>query len=215
MEPKTRRKYWIIGGIATVAVLMAVLVAVIINAKYSATLDILVAPSMAKVKVNGKEYKNGTYRMEPGELTAEIVMEGFESKTIPVNLVAGNTTKLYTYLLPADGSYEWYLEHPEEQMLLNTIGDARAAEEGRVYAAANPIVEVLPIVVAKYDEKWNYTEYRVDGGDFDECEKEFCLRITDTTGGNYEAALASIREKGFKPEDYEIIYQYKPIVPLD
>ena len=215
MEPKTRRKYWIIGGIATVAVLMAVLVAVIINAKYSATLDILVAPSMAKVKVNGKEYKNGTYRMEPGELTAEIAMEGFESKTIPVNLVAGNTTKLYTYLLPVDGSYEWYLEHPEEQMLLNTIGDARAAEEGRVYAAANPIVEVLPIVVAKYDAEWNYTEYRVDGGDFDGCEREFCLRITDTTGGNYEAALDSIREKGFKPEDYEIIYQYKPIVPLD
>ena len=55
----------------------------------------------------------------------------------------------------------------------------------------------------------------IDGGMFDGCEGTFCLKITDTTGGNYERAIQMIKEKGFNPDDYEIIYENKPITPLN
>lgn len=209
------KKWAIIGGVIFAILTVVSVVMIVLDAKYSATLEILVAPSAAKITVDGKEYKNGTYKMEPGEVTVKITMDGFITKELPALLTRGGTTKLYTYLIPENESMDWYLEHPEEQMLLNTIGDARAAAASAEYLTENPIVKVLPLIYANYDENWNYTEYRVDGGDFEECEREFCLRVTDTTGGNYEAALELIRENGFSPEDYEIVYQYKPITPLN
>ena len=40
------------------------------------------------------------------------------------------------------------------------------------------------------------------------------LTITDSTGGNRDRAINLIREKGFNPNDYEIIYSYVPPEPL-
>ena len=142
-------------------------------------------------------------------------MEGFESKEEKIVLEPNTTTKYYTYLMPTDGSFKWYLEHEEDMMILNTIGDAEANVNATNYLEKYPIVDALPIIYANYDKEWNYTEFRVDGGKFNECKEAFCLKITDTTGGNKDSALKMIRDKGFNPEDYEIIYQYEPILPLN
>ena len=215
MNKKKKTKI-LVGIVAFVmVVLMVTLGFLLVDLKYSATLDIVVAPISAEVKIDGKVYENGTYKMEPGEVAYEITKDGFATKSGVLNLEDGRTTKLYTYLLPTDGSFDWYLEHESDQMILNTIGDALAGEESRSYFERYPIVQILPIVYANYDAEWNYMEFRIDGGDFDECEKAFCVKVTDTTGGNYDVALEMIREKGFSPDDYEIIYQYEPIVPLE
>ncbi len=214
-EKIQKRKIMILAGGGTVILLLILIFIGIIMSKPNATLDILVTPLSAKILINDEEYSNGTYNLEPGEIMAVISKDGFTSQEIKLDLVEGETTKLYTYLLPADGSFDWYLNHEEDMMVLNTIGDAIAYEEGMSYIEKNPIIEILPIIYADYDKNWNYTEFRVDGGKFDKCEKAFCLKITDTTGGNYEAALGLIREKGFDPEDFEIIYEYKPITPLE
>ncbi len=213
-ENKKIKRLAITAGIFVFAIILVSAIFIVARARFSATLDLVVAPASAEVMIDGKKYENGKYEFEPGEKTVVITKEGFESQEMTVNLIANETTKLYTYLLPADGSYAWYLEHEDDMMLLNTIGDAEAAKAGKAYLEKNPIVAVLPIVYANYDSDWNYTEYRIDGGSFDGCKTEFCLKITDTTGGNYEAALEVIRGKGFLPEDFEILYEYKPIEPL-
>lgn len=209
------KKFTILIGVGAVIIFVALVILSIVIIRPVATLDILVAPTSAQVMINGKEYSNGTYTLSPGEITAVISKDGFEGKEIKLELIQGETAQLYTYLLPADGSYDWYLDHEEDMMVLNTIGDARAIEESASYKKKYPAIEALPIIYAKYDENWDYTEFRIDGGDFDECEEDFCLKITDTTGGNYEFALSLIREKGFNPDDFEIIYEYKPIEPLE
>ena len=214
MDKKVKR---IIAGsvVAIAAILLVSLIYVILDSKRTAKLEILVAPLSAKILVDNKEYTNGTYEFEPGEVKIIISKDGFSSKEMNVELKANETVKLYTYLLPLDGTLDWYLNHEEDQMVLNTIGDAKASEDSKIYRAENPVVEILPIIYANYDENWNYTEFRVDGGEFDECDEDFCLKITDTTGGNYDFALSLVREKGFEPNDYEIIYEYKPIAPLE
>ena len=203
------------GVIAVAAILLVSLIYIILDYKRTAKLDILVAPLSAEILVDGEKYENGVHEFEPGEVRVMISKEGFIAKEMNVELKANETVKLYTYLMPVDGSLDWYLNHEEDQMILNSIGDAKANEDSKIYTIDNPIVEVLPIIYANYDEDWNYTEFRVDGGEFDECDEDFCLKITDTTGGNYDFALSLVREKGFELSDYEIIYEYKPIVPLE
>lgn len=210
---KHKNLLYIIIGIA--AIVIVVLVGFLIyKLKYSAKLDLLVAPREAEILIDGKVYKNGVYDFEPGEVEIKVSMEGFESKETKLNLESNTTTMYYTYLMPIDGSFEWYLNHEEDMMLLNTIGDAEANADARNYLEKYPIVEVLPIIYADYDEKWDYTEFRVDGGKFDSCKETFCLKITDTTGGNKENAIKLISERGFNPDDYEIIYEYVPIKEL-
>ena len=77
-----------------------------------------------------------------------------------------------------------------------------------------PILNILPIIYANYDENWNYTEFRIDGAISAECDNEFCIKISDTTGGNYETALDLIRQKGYNPSDYKIFYTETPIQTL-
>ena len=68
-------------------------------------------------------------------------------------------------------------------------------------------MESLPLVYEKYFN--NYTEYvyyRIDGGEYEGCKTDYCLKITDFTGGNYDRALKLMQDKGYNPDDYEIIY---------
>lgn len=84
-------------------------------------------------------------------------------------------------------------------------------EKAKKYGEKYPVIKVLPIIYAKYSNDYSeYTEFRIDGGVFQECNnKEFCIVITDITGGNYEDALSKIREAGYNPESYEIKYKKK------
>lgn len=73
----------------------------------------------------------------------------------------------------------------------------------------------LPLIYAKYDQNYNYSEFRIDAGKFKKCKRNFCLKVTDTTGNNLENAKQLLREKSYDPLDYEIIYKYKPIQALE
>ena len=180
----------------------------------SATLEILVAPTSARIVINDKDYQNGTYKFEPGNMVATISKAGFTTKTVNFVLNEHQVTKLYVYLLEEGGGYDWYLEHAEDAKILSKIGDTEADYKSEQYRKKYPVSTVLPIVYANYDKEWNYTEYRIDGGQFDGCKTDFCIKITDVTGGNYENAIEQIENKGYSLDDYQILYEQKPITPL-
>ena len=180
-----------------------------------ATLDLLVAPTSATVKINDKEYQNGQHKLSAGTYEVKISKEAFKTKTFKINLKAGETTNLHTYLDQTDGKDTWYLNHNDDDLIRTQIGDEEATKQAEKYEKKYPIVKVLPLNYANYDEEYNYTEFIIDGGKYDECKKEFCLKITDSTGGNEENAKRFIQENGYDPNDYEIIYEYTPIEPLE
>lgn len=218
-QHKRNVKIAIIGTIIGFVVLVIIAIILFIqDTKRTATLEITIAPSFAKVEIGDKTYKtSGIERLEPGHYPVKISAEGFTSQETTIDLTGGETTQLLLYLIPSDGSMEWYRNHPEEMMILDTIGDAEAAQTAANYHELYPISKDLPIVVVEVDKTtYAWTEYRIDGGTFEECQnKDFCLKITDSTGGNKDAAYAKIRTSGYNPDDYEIIYEYVPIQPLD
>lgn len=89
-------------------------------------------------------------------------------------------------------------------------------DNARTYEMKYPIVKELPMVYAKYEDNYEkYIEFRIDGGKFSECEKEFCLMITDVSGDdNYKKAINEIKKLNYNPDDYEIKIRKKPIEPL-
>ncbi len=174
--------------------------------------ELLVAPTSATTTIDGKSYQNGTFKIAPGEHQVHIEKEGFVSQDFSFNTLS--TNKVYAYLRQTDGSFSWYRSHPEDSQVLTKIGDYLADQEATNYTRQNPITQALPIIYANYDDHYNYTEYRIDGGKFDSCQTDFCIKITDSTGGNLELAKQKIRDSGFNPDDYQIIYEYKPVQAL-
>ena len=189
-----------------------ILFIVALSLKDTTEVEIRIAPSSATVTIDGKEYQNGTFRISSGNHQVKIEKAGFEAKEFSFN--TAETTKVYSYLIETDGSYNWYLNHQDDALLLTSIGDYESHLKSASYAKKYPISTILPIIYANYDEAYNYTEYRIDGGEFPGCNSDFCIKITDTTGGNYDAAIQKLKETNFNPGDYQIIYEYTPIEEL-
>ena len=95
--------------ITTVLVIFLIIVPAIKNANRPAFLDILVAPVDANVMIDGEEYRNAVYEMEPGHYTATITKEGFIEK----NKTAG----LYLYMEPTDGNWDFYKKKENQDSL--------------------------------------------------------------------------------------------------
>lgn len=213
---KRRKNLIIIGIIAFIILVIFAIIGFIIDAQKTATLDILVAPSFAKVEIRNKKYvSTANIRLKPGEVTAYVTAQGFETEEVILNLTKNEEAQIYLSLNPTDENADFYVNNPEEADLVQRINERLVNINANLYIKEHPIVNILPINIVEYNQQNNlWTEYRIDYGEFSNCKTNFCLKITDTTGGNYEKALDQIRNKGFNPDDYEIIYQYEPMEDL-
>ena len=198
--------YIVIAGVF-LAVLILIFGIISFRLTFSAKLDVLVVPADASVLINGKEYDNGVYEnLQVGKAKVSISKEGFDSQEFEIELKRNEETRLYTYL---EGNEEWYdSADTNTQYLLDIINEYRGEQQTVELLNKYPIMKSVPIVIEKfYNNYTEYISYRIDGGIFEGCEKEFCLKITDISGGNYERALQTIRDKGYDADDYEIIYE--------
>lgn len=209
-EDKRRKTRFIIFIITIVTLFIALPVTFfLIDLQKTATVNILLAPSFAKVEINGKTYDSGTERINAYSGKVTVSADGFQSKELDVNLASREITDLYVYLVPNDGNMNWYDERPAERQILSAIGDSFAIIQSENFHTAHPIIDILPISVAEVDPKTQTIlhDYRIDYGEFTGCETDFCLKITDHTGKDHENALQYLRDRGYNPEDYQILYQ--------
>ncbi len=175
---------------------------------FSASLDLLVVPTDATIMVDGERFENGIYEnLTAGKKKVVISREGFDTAEYEIELKRGETTRLYAHL---GGNPDWYknLTDQDTLYLLDIIYEYEGQQQLKELRAKYPIMESLPIVFEKYFNNYTeYVNYRIDGGEYKECKSDFCLKITDYSGGNYDRALNLIREKGYTPDDYEILYE--------
>ena len=87
-EEKKRIKRLRMLAVALIIVFFGLVIAfAIISMKKTVMLDILVAPLSAKTEINGKEYKNGKYEFEPGEISVKITRDDFKEQEFTMELV--------------------------------------------------------------------------------------------------------------------------------
>lgn len=204
------RKKIVVGIFLVILTLVGIGVYYLIwNSIYCAKVNIVVAPSIAKVKIDGGEYNStGEFRIKPGEYEAEIYADGFISKSVNITAVKDETVNLYEYLDPTDENANWYNEHDSDADTRSAIILVKADEANRKLAEENPIINVLPVEIEYYAD--NYSSYVKYNLRYEVNEKgEITIIIDDYSGGNKELALKKLKTLQPDYEKYTIKYNDK------
>ncbi len=107
--------------IALILALITVIVAIIVfltTYLRSATLILQIAPTNATVTINGKTYTNGSHQLTPKK-QAEVTIsaDGFQPKTLRLDLKSGTVNKIVTYLVPSNNDWTYYTESQNKDSL--------------------------------------------------------------------------------------------------
>lgn len=179
-------------------------------------LEIAVAPHDATILINGQEYRNGIYEIEPGNYTVEISKDGFESKSFSVEAPEKQTGKISTFLVNKKEGMEYYERSQADLNILGTMTDTETVEFMKDYNRRISIAEYLPIdasysiegpQVGEGERQGNniYRQKIANGSTDSRCEWAFCLLVTGDLY-NEEILRNTLLDKGYDLDDYEVIY---------
>ena len=141
-KPDTKR---IVLIIAAVFALIVVIFTIywIIEAPKTATIDVVVAPVSANIKVGNIQFHNGQHRIEPGTYNVEISKDGFGSYSGTITLEKGQTEKLYVCLQKNENNTEYYSNNQEDADACWQVEEYEFEKlEGEKYK--DPIFQVAP-----------------------------------------------------------------------
>jgi hypothetical protein len=201
---KDNRRLLAVVAIAFVAILVLIAVITgIIDARKTATIDVLVAPESASVKINGHNYKNGLHKVEPGDFTVVITKDGFNSYEESFSLASGENKDLAVYLLQTDGGYDWYLSHPDDDIIMTGVGDKQAGKKANEALEKYPILKILP-----YRDSNGTSDYTISpkftGDELTALVIELNTCAEYSKGIYKNEALLWLGEQGFDPNNYQI-----------
>lgn len=207
---KHRKAILVVGILVAVAIIGVSIWNIIWNNINSATISVMVTPSIAKVKIDGREYESmKEYRIQPGTYSVEVSAEGFVSKTEEFVVPENEVTNVFMYLLPTEENKDWYNEHPDDALILGELQNDETTDKLAELRKEYPILKELPLEIdyftAGYANRVRYTiSYLLN-----EDNTGFKITITDYTGGNRQNALDKLTARGVKLEDFVIEYTDK------
>lgn len=107
--------------IALILALITIIIAIIIFLTTyfrPATLILQIAPTSATVTIDGKTYTNGSHQLSPKK-QAEVTIsaDGFQPKTLHLDLKSGTVSKIITYLVPNDNDWVSYTKMQNKDSL--------------------------------------------------------------------------------------------------
>lgn len=208
----------IVSGLIAINILAIIIVIVVIilhNAK-TATIDIRVAPADAVVTLNGRRYDNlQSHDVLPGNYHVKIAKDNMQIKEYDITLEKTGFARIWEYLLDANGGLDYYLDHSEDEAILVEIAeddDKTVKTLVDKYEKITSIQKILPFSYDAYTDDFSeYTQYNIHQDFRDDCKRAICLIIEDNTGGNEQTAKNKLKELGYDLENYDIVYQYKPL----
>ena len=188
------------------------------------TINFNVTPLDATISVNGdKHYANGQYKIAPGKYKISISHDGLETKTFSVDIGSRNYTNVTVFLTNANKNFEFYTLQKNYESLkkLKTIAsaennittdkDTSAQQFITNYEHIMSIKDALPLKGYVYSEpsaNMSTGRFTIENGQSNRsCKKSTCLLVR-YYGKDYEnAVLEKIKEAGYNPDDYEIVYE--------
>lgn len=191
------KKRILIVAIVAVLIIIGVSIFFIIRDRiYSVTLNIVVSPSIAKVKVGDDEYEAlGTHKIKTGEYDVEIYADGFVTKTGRLVAVEDETVEISVVLQPTEDNSDWYDEHPWDA---TAAGDIRSDEMMQEY---QNLQDEWPIL--KYVPHYNYDYTITYEEDCEENGGEICL-VVDAGFGFSRFALQYLQLTGLDLSSYYV-----------
>jgi hypothetical protein len=201
----SQRKITMIVLIIAAALILGVVVyQVVYNIRYSANLNLAVAPNDAVILLNDKQIKNENQKIKPGEYTLKIEREGFNPQEMAFNVEKGGTFDVLIALLPTDDNSEWYRNNPKDAIIYDGVITHEQEEAMREAFASDPLVSLLP-----YTEDSHGLTYIIESS----YNEGIALLIRFNTCSEVsvaiykEQALTWLRSQGFDPNSYQITYR--------
>ena len=192
----------IILGVAGAGLLLLMIFAIFLGLRPNAELIVITAPTEATIRLDGRRIKNGSRAVRAGKHTIELSLEGLGTKIQEIEISPKETKSLNLYLTGDGEDFSYYLKNEKDIDLLAVIGDEKATDFASNYYKAKSITEILPLAIVKdYGEASSRLELGKD------CERSYCLKITDEGAKLKDEMLAKIKTLGYNPEDYEIQYE--------
>ncbi|MCL2038560.1 PEGA domain-containing protein [Candidatus Saccharibacteria bacterium] len=198
-----QRTTLILGIIVGAVVVGAVIWYILYNVRYSARLELHIAPNNALIYLNDKEIRNRNQQIRPGEHVIRVEREGFETQEEEFSVAGGETFNVSIALLPSDGNLDWYNNNPRDALILDGV---RQREQDRIVQDAlnsDPIFGILPFTEDEFGLKYVIEAAYSNG-------VRLLIRLntcSDMVAEYYkEQAFEWLRSQGFEPNNYHIDY---------
>lgn len=204
-----------IFGIIAICIIVIVAIPVGADIQKPTVLEVSVAPSTAKIVIDGQEYGNGAHVFKAGKYTASISQDGFESKNVDFEVKEHEQNLLSTYIVNKDEGMAYFERSVADiaAVRLSYDNDEKAREFIDAYDKKTKISEILPIN-ASYDLKdtnpgmGSYMIFMniADGSNHGKCHHAFCLLVTGDRK-NEKRVREMLQLNGYNYDDYEVIYE--------
>lgn len=198
-KPRIPIRYIIFGGFIILLILAVFLISG--ATQNNGKLVINVIPADSSIKVDGISTTKNTVSVKPGRHKVTASRTGFKDSVVYVT-VAKRETKS-AYLAPAPDSpsaYQYLKNNPEIQKEREGYGSANNAQIQDTLQANYPIIKYLPY------ESANITISYGVSAQFPDDPGRIAIYII-TAPENRDVALGWIKNLGFNPNDYEIVYR--------
>ena len=157
-----------------------------------AYLDVLVTPESAKVEIDGIEYQNAIYELEPGDYTATITLQGAPTEIVKLDMQKNKTTGLYVGWSADDG---WQYYTAEDVVHKNSIGDIMPLRSSICGTPAN---------------RMNCDAIEIQYDRVPECNNEKCIVINGRRAELTDEVENLVREElnknDYNLDDYKYVY---------
>ena len=165
-------------------------------------ISLSVAPSSSSAKLDNKGVKSGKINVKPGKHTIIVSKKGFSTQINTVDLKTKETKYVGIALLPnSPETKNWYKEHPDDQLLLESISSNSFDQYTKNAVEKNPLIKDLPLIDRFYRVDYGQSLQHPD----DPSAMGIYIKYYSQDGK--QQALDWIKFKGYDPSQLEIIFQ--------
>lgn len=195
-------------GVIVLALLAYIFILGLKSSSSSGTLNIQsIVPTDASVTVDNHQVNsNGNVSVTPGQHTVVAKRNGFADKTLNTTVKAGETQNVNIIMTPnSNVGYQWLTDHPDAAVQFEGQQGAQYTQNSQTTTDKNPLIAYLPEIRPTW--RIDYGKSKAHPND------PTAVAIIITYGGadiDKQNALQWIKDQGFNPDDYEIIFQLPP-----
>ena len=175
------------------------------------------APASATITINGQEFSNGVYEIEPGEYKIEIKKDGFESKTDNIIIKPHKTNVYYGYVVNKTDGMSYFEQNQTDLDVLSHIDTDEVKNFQNDYQNKLKVRDILPIkgtynmTEGVADARSLFVNYTIREGNSskDYCKNVFCIIVESGSETNENLKLTIKKElskNGYDIANYEIKY---------
>ncbi len=174
---------------------------------YSAQLNLKIAPTGAKIVVNGASTGPGIVGVKPGTVAITVSRSGFASQTKTLKVAKGQKLTIAMALTSnSPSTKDWYSNNSNDEATLEQVTGQQYNQQSTQSVQQVPLIQQLPYIDPGLT-------YRIDYGEPLAGTNVPGIYITAPTTQGQQAALQWIKDQGYDPSTLHIQYNTASVNP--